>query len=253
MKLPALLTITGCVFGLVGCDQLIPKPPAGAQMRVISRLDCPQVQGDLTLESAAPDGQSCHYTGGSNAQADIRLISLTGRSMSEALAPLEAELKSKIPSHPADASDQDDNRDEVHVDVPGIRIDASDKTETADIHLPGLSVNVNGDRTSVTMGTRTTPVADTDGRPVRPVPGRIDRTFIVTSDDEHNSPFALLAYTARGPSTGPLAVAIVQVPQPTDPQDDNSDERDLLRDAEQILKANVGGRRSQHGAEVHIN
>lgn len=275
MKRVAFLMLSGCVVGLAGCDELIPKPPKDAQMQSISRLDCPRTQGDLTLAKAAADGQSCHYTSGT-AQADIRLVSLQGRSLNEALAPIEADLKSRIPSHPTDpaaaaarraekeaendaSSDQGDDLDEVHVQVPGVSIDASDRNETADIHLPGLTVNVNGDRTSVAMGTRTstTTSSSSSGLPVRPVPRSIDRTFIVTSDDERNSPYSLLAYTARGPANGPLAVAIIQVPQSeankAETEDSDSDRRDLLKDAEQILKHNVGGRRTSHRAEVHIN
>ncbi|HWW25234.1 MAG TPA: hypothetical protein VNZ85_04980, partial [Caulobacter sp.] len=46
-------------------------------LRAISRLDCPDRQGELTRVSAAADGQACVYAG-QNAEVALKLVALNG-------------------------------------------------------------------------------------------------------------------------------------------------------------------------------
>jgi hypothetical protein len=118
-------------------------------LRVISKLDCPQQQGDLQRVSVAADGQSCVY-GGDNAEVTLRLVALNGGDAEAALAPIEADLKTLMPAMrsppppppPAIGGKPGKPRGEsAKISLPGIKIDAHDKG--ADIKIGGLTINAN--------------------------------------------------------------------------------------------------------------
>lgn len=118
-------------------------------LRVITKLDCPEQQGDLRRVSVAADGLSCVY-GGDNAEVTLRLVALNGGDAEAALAPIEADLKTLMPAMrsappptpPANGGKPGKPRGEsAKINLPGIRIDAHDKG--ADIKIGGLTINAN--------------------------------------------------------------------------------------------------------------
>src|SRR5689334_15957223 len=80
-----IVLATGAL-ALAACNPPHPKPKA--PLRVISRLDCPEDQGDLTRTSAAADGKSCVYADAEGDQITLRLISLDGQDVRTVLAPI---------------------------------------------------------------------------------------------------------------------------------------------------------------------
>lgn len=68
MKL--ILPIAASALALCACD--------GKAARVIAKLDCPGVEGDLMRVSAAADGKSCVYRSADGAEVNLELVALTG-------------------------------------------------------------------------------------------------------------------------------------------------------------------------------
>uniref|UniRef100_B0SZU9 Methyltransferase type 11 n=1 Tax=Caulobacter sp. (strain K31) TaxID=366602 RepID=B0SZU9_CAUSK len=126
------------------------RPGRHEPLRAITKLDCPEKQGELTRISVAADGQSCVY-GGQNAEVTLNLVALNGGDAEAALAPIEADLKALMPAMkaapppptpPALGGKPSKPRGEgAKIDLPGIRIDAHDKG--ADIRIGGLTINAN--------------------------------------------------------------------------------------------------------------
>jgi len=115
-------------------------------MRVINRLDCPAIQGELRRISVAEDGQSCGYES-PTASVDLRLVRLNGGDAEGALAPIEAELKGVMPPPPPPPKPPQDakgGKNHTSIHLPGVSIDAHD--DTADIRI--------GDRPSTVTAAR---------------------------------------------------------------------------------------------------
>ena len=92
-------------------------------VRTISKLDCPEMQGDLKRVSAAADGLSCAYAG-VDADVLLRLVSLNNGDAEDALAPIETELKALMPTlkpvtdqKPGEKSDR--NKTSIHLPACG--------------------------------------------------------------------------------------------------------------------------------------
>jgi hypothetical protein len=148
MRYLPLLAVSLAALGAAACS---PKADVahdrnkasgkGAPLRAISKLDCPEKQGELIRVSAAADGQACVYAG-RNAEVTLNLVALNGGDAEAALAPIEADLKAlmpamKAPSPPPSSGQADPGA--AHVRLPGIKIDAHDNG--ADIKIGGLSIN----------------------------------------------------------------------------------------------------------------
>lgn len=65
---------------------------------VNTRLDCPDRQGELRRTGLAEDGRSCRYSGPDGQEVTLSYLALDGRSPEAALAPIEAELRTLVPS-----------------------------------------------------------------------------------------------------------------------------------------------------------
>ena len=157
-----------------------------APLRAISKLDCPERQGELKRVSAAADGQSCLYAG-QNAEVTLSLVALNGGDAEAALAPIEADLKSLMPAMKAPPTptppDGKPRGDGARISLPGIRIDAHDKG--ADIKIGGLTINANDDTAEVKVAKN---VTIRDGGATRKVTERVSggnsNVSVKTSDDE---------------------------------------------------------------------
>ncbi|MGH7022914.1 MAG: hypothetical protein ACREEB_04885, partial [Caulobacteraceae bacterium] len=66
----------GGTLALVAC--VPPHPHAHAPLRAISRLDCPNEEGDLTVKSIAGDGASCAYSDSRGDEVAVSLVRLNG-------------------------------------------------------------------------------------------------------------------------------------------------------------------------------
>jgi hypothetical protein len=245
------------------------RPGRHEPLRAISKLDCPDQQGELRRLSAAADGQSCVYEG-RNAEVTLRLLALNGGDAEAALAPIEADLKTlmpamKAPSPPPPPGQA--NGDTAHVRLPGVRIDASDKG--ADIKIGGLSINANDDTAEVRVaknvtirdgdaerriaertsgGGSTVSVnsssddegdvdihANDDGAQIRQRKrGDGVRATLILASDKATSGYRLVGYEARGPKGGPLAVAVVKA------KGRDGSDHDVFDDMKTLVKHNVG-------------
>src|SRR4051812_5703671 len=64
-----------------------------ADMKSISKLDCPDAQGALKRQSAAADGKSCVYGDANGGVVTLQVVSLDGTDPQAALNPLETQLR----------------------------------------------------------------------------------------------------------------------------------------------------------------
>lgn len=305
---PVLLLAVGCsLLALGACesrDAYRAKREAKESLKTISKLECPETQGALKRVSAAPDGKSCLYSSG-EAEVELRLVNLIDGDADATLEPIEAELRGLMPEPSgteiaaaeaeadaevdaadakaaaadakadaaeakADAADAKGSTGRETVRLPGLTVttEQTEKGEKANVRMPGLTVNSEGDSSTVTMpgmriesndGTDEVRISrdrwsreeddawkfedgdvHIDGGPgliFGPKTRGIRTTFIKTSDAK-DSPFAAVGYEARGPKKGPLAVAVVKV---KGPRKNNGSDTRLLKDALALVKLNVGG------------
>lgn len=239
-------------------------------LRAISKLDCPERQGELTRVSVAADGKTCVYDG-KNAQVTLSLVALNGGDAEAALAPIEADLKTlmppmKAPSPPPPPGHSDGGS--AHVSLPGIKIDAHDKG--ADIRIGGLTINANDGSAEVKVaknvtirdgdsekrvterasgGNSTVSVkssndeegdvdihATDDGAQIRQRKGGDGvRATLILASDKATSGYRVVGYEARGPKGGPLAVAVVKA------KGRDGSDHDIFEDMKTLVRHNVGG------------
>lgn len=191
-----------------------------AYTRVLTRLTCPDREGDLTRVDMAADGQSCRYVGRADEQVSLTLLALNGASPATALAPLESDLRSAVPitrdgsgstslSKTTTTSHSDDH---THIDLPGLHIDTDG--DRAQVHLPGVSIDSDGDKAKVHTGfggvVGADISADKGGATIRAGGADADGadlTFILASDTPGPDGVRAAGYLARGPASGPLVVA----------------------------------------------
>jgi hypothetical protein len=208
-------------FSLAACDREVritrkdPPPPAGgASYKTVTRLDCPQAQGDLKLASAAPDGRTCAYHANDGTEVDLRLSDET------ALTALETELRALVPPPPpraekpvAEVSANGDK--DAHLRFGGLSIDAEDGQ--AKISLGGLHIDSEGDNTDISVNKRgggdVKILANDDGAEIRDSRSNergVRRTLILARQKPTPAGYHLVGYEARGPQAGPLVVAVIR-------------------------------------------
>ncbi|MBO9557605.1 MAG: hypothetical protein J7515_03345 [Caulobacter sp.] len=261
---------------LAGCSPKVdvrhePKLPGKrTPMRVISKLDCPERQGELNRVSVADDGQTCLYRG-QNAEVTLSLVALNGGDAEAALAPIEADLKSLMPTvkSPPPAPQGGKGRgDSARISLPGIKIDAHDKG--ADIKIGGLTINANDDTAEVKVAKNVT-IRDGDStkrvtertsggnsnvsvQSTNEDEGDVDihateqgaqirqrrggdgvRATLILASDKAPSGYRVVGYEARGPKGGPLAVAVVKA------KGRDGSDHDIFEDMKTLVRHNVGG------------
>lgn len=248
----ALPSLGLAALGLAACDRDSYRVKSDVEWtakhtpRVIARLDCPQTQGELTLVSAAPDGLSCEYKG-EDSTVSLKLAALGPGGASAVLDPLEAELRTLMPSKPGLMASDGDDKSKVDINLPGVKIKASDKG--ANISVAGSTV-VNASEDGAEIRVR-----DVDGDGDGEVGVKSDdkdvsvktgprkwrhrqkagiTSFFILASDKGPGPYSKVGYAARGPKEGPLAVAIVKAKG-------DRDGDDVFNDAKALVKHNVGG------------
>lgn len=237
MNRPLLLLAGVAVLGLAACDH----PDAERQreanaLKVVNKLDCPERQGELKRSTAASDGLSCLYTS-DRAEVTLRVIPIAGGgSPSDALAPIEAELKTVLPDVKTTPAASD--TDEVDIRLPGVSIQAGDSG--AKVRAPGVEVNaVDGGGAEVRATRNFT--ATVSGEKVR---GEgVSARYILASDGAGGE-WKVVGYDARGPVGGPLVVGIVKV------RDKQGEHDDIFEDVGDLVRHNVGGRDSKAAIRV---
>ena len=267
---PPILIAALLAGGLAACDRPQGRAHrehaarhAAEPLRVVDRLQCPGRQGSLRLVTTAADGHSCDYEGANGSRVVLRIVPLDGSAAEAALAPIEAELKARLPARAPQsaAAAAEGESGDVNINMPGINIDAND--DGANIRIGGLHVNADEEGAAV----RLDPVSDTeeadedegadsgDGPVVRRLSGRGDvtidaddrgaeirisapgrgvrMTYVLASSQAGPEGDRLVAYEARGPIGGPLVVATLR---------SRSDQRaGPIEPMKRLVRLNVGG------------
>ncbi|WP_165187681.1 hypothetical protein [Caulobacter soli] len=260
-----LLAMSLAACSLVACSPKVEVkhedhklPGKRAPLRVISKLDCPEKQGELTRVSAAADGQACLYAG-QNAEVTLSLVALNGGDAEAALAPIETNLKTLMPAMkappPPTPPGGKARGESAKISLPGVKIDAHDKG--ADIRIGGLTINANdgsaevkvaknvtqrGDNSTVSVKSSNDEDGDVDihatndGAQVRQRRGGDGvRATLILASDKSTSGYRVVGYEARGPKGGPLAVAVVKA------KGRNGSDHDIFEDMKTLVRHNVGG------------
>jgi len=214
-------------------------------MRTISKLDCPENQGELKRISAAPDGLTCAYAA-DGAEVTLRLVSLANGDAKAALDPIEAELKGLIPPPSKDgkavaeadakatvADDTSSHEGKAEIDFPGLHIKADDSG--AKIRVGGIKVDANDDGAEVRVGEATTVNANDNGAEIRNnhAGEGVRATYILASDKIPAGGYEVVGYEARGPKAGPIVVAVVKARE-------GQHQHDLFDDMKELVERNVG-------------
>ncbi|MGE5564757.1 MAG: hypothetical protein ACM3YN_01180 [Parcubacteria group bacterium] len=232
-----LLAAGVAALSLGACHREVHRAEVHGPLKTVSRLDCPEAQGQLKRVSAAPDGLTCAYEG-DDTEVTLRLVSLTDGDAQAALSPIEADLKSLMPAPnpptvptPAGTESKTEN---VAIDFPGLQVHANDGG--AQVRVGGINVDADDNGAQVRMGGNTAVNADQRGAEIRQ--GRSDEagfrsTFILASD-KMTSGYHVVGYEARGPKAGPLVVAVVKSRA-------EHNDRSVFNDMKALVKKNVGG------------
>ncbi len=190
-------------------------------LAVGATLVCPDQVGALTRTAQASDGRSCAYDGPQEEQVQLSFMPLAGAAPQARLAALDQSLKAELPAAAATAANagggvyvgDDGTGHHAHIDLPGFHLNASDGKAT--IRMPGVSINADGDDAKVTTGPAghesTMVSAHPGGAEIR-VGGvnanGADATYLLASDTPGPSGYRVVGYMAKGPTAGPLVVAV---------------------------------------------
>ncbi len=230
---------------LVACVPPGARHHAQGRLKPIARLDCPDFQGALTRTSADPSGSACRYSGPDGAEVELKLVPAAG-GPDTALQPIEADLKTLLPppapkpapAAPAPAVQGGDRDKDVNINLPGLSIHARDNGE-AKIDMPGVHINAD-DRTDsahVVVGAgpfhrhgHVTVDAEGGAAVIRSRSGGADvnDTLVIASDSPGAQGWRAVGYTASGPRTGPLVVATIKC-RTDDHEQAFNDARTLVR------------------------
>jgi len=229
------MSAAGAALALTACHP--PFMHRHNAYKVVSTLDCPQTQGDLTRKSAAADGKSCDYVGTDGEAVTLQLVSFDGKSLDDALTPLETSLRAEVPA--ADkAAEKGEGR--VDIDLPGVHIHAAGKDgdkDNSEVTI-GRDVSIGAGNTVIGndhAGGGVNIEAHDNGAEIRlnDSHGGTRRDFILASDSPGPRGYKVAGYEARGPQGGPIVVASMLA---------KSDDHDRLsHDVRALVRLNVGG------------
>jgi hypothetical protein len=184
----------------------------GAPLKAVASLDCPESQGALTRIARAADGRSCDYQGADGETVRLKLVSLDGRSASEAMAPTKTELHALVPiyNRPVPTVDRDERGDRADIDLPFFHVHAVG--DHADVRMFGVKVHSQGENADVNVGhghKHTVVHAGADGAEVLAEDiGRSNASmvYVLAADKRAASGYWTVGYVAKGPAKGPLVV-----------------------------------------------
>jgi hypothetical protein len=240
-----LLAAGAAALSLAACDRTETRTETktdtdkGEALRTISRLDCPEKEGDLQLVTAATDGRTCAYQA-EGAEVTLRLIDLENGDASATLNKIEAELQGVIPppKKGAGATADADNSGKggsTEINFPGLHIKADDSG--ANVQIGAIKVDADDEGANVRVGETTTVNANDDGAEIRTGKSGaagVRGTYILASDKAPGG-YHVVGYEARGPSAGPIVVAVVKA------KERSRDQHDIFDDMKDLVKRNVGG------------
>ncbi|MDQ0463915.1 hypothetical protein QO010_001686 [Caulobacter ginsengisoli] len=248
-RLLLIATVAVSALGLTAChregsySKTEVSVSSDKPVKTIAKLECPQSQGELTLVSAAPDGQSCNYAG-KGSEVTLKLLAIQAGDPATVLGPIETELRGLMPAKPVDVTtkvEADEDHEATSVDLPGIHI-KTEKDGSAKVNIGG-AIKVDADKdgkAKVNVGDKVKVDADDDRAEVHisdaeqdAKTGSITAFFVLT--DKGASGYKAVGYQARGPKTGPIAVAVVKVKTEAG-RDDGA-----FRAAKDLIRLNVGG------------
>ncbi len=237
----ALLAAGCAALALAACDHPDAKrQQAERALKVVSKLDCPETQGQLKRVSAT--SESCVYTAGEGAEVVLKLVKLNGAEPAKALEPLEAELKALMPKREADAekaSEISADGEDVSINLPGINIEAK-ADGTAKVDVAGAKINADDEGAEVRIERN----VRVDGKTVESSKHRrhrrddeVSARFILASDAAAKDAWSVVGYEARGPKGGPLVVGTLKAKE-----SQGGENHDLFDDISDLIRHNVGGR-----------
>lgn len=162
-----LMTAVGCgaiLLVLGACESRTEYRARKAEreaLNVVSKLDCPEAQGNLKRTAVAADGASCTYAG-EGSEVVLRLVAVSN-DPAKALEPIEAEVKGLFPAlpatpepptPPAKPGEEPAKAGEVTketVSMPGLRVETEEGggSDKAKVRMPGISVDADGDKARV--------------------------------------------------------------------------------------------------------
>lgn len=228
-------------------------------LKVVDTLQCPDAVGVLTRKGlAAAGGANCVYGGPKGSDVVLHLVRLDGRSVDDVLREFEARVSADLPKAVARlapspttqsaAAAAADGQETASVQAPGVNIQT--RGEDASVRLPGLRIETQGDNASVRIGginirskdgqntrTDTSTVSvdsnDKSSRVRTRAPGAATRmTYILSDDQPADAGWRRVGFEARGPSGGPIVIAVVR----------SKDRRDggVFDDARDLVTLNIG-------------
>jgi hypothetical protein len=213
-------------------------------LRAVAMLNCPSNQGALTLRTQAPDGRTCDYDGPEGESVRLTLVDLDGRSVAEALAPRQAELRTLLPlpyKAPAPISQTEGAGERTDVDLPFFHVHTLN--DRADVSIFGVHIHDDGANTEVKLkkgGKHTVVHATTSGAEVLAEDFGHDNAslvYVLASDRRSHDGWRAVGYLAKGPIKGPLVVAEFRATTRKD--HDQHHYRD--NDVERLIDRNVKG------------
>lgn len=192
-------------------------------LRAVTQLDCPAVEGDLSRRSAAPDGKSCVYDGSLGTEVTLQVVTLAGDA-NATLEPIATQLRAELPTVAAKpgAPTGDGDKDRVDIDLPGVSIHAGGDGKAriqAGHGDSGVTVDANDQGAEVH-------IQDEHGPGVR-------KMLILASDTPGPHGYRVVGYEARGPVGGPLVVAQVRTK--------NDDHDEVFSNVRSLVRHNTGG------------
>lgn len=184
-------------------------------MKAVATLDCPEHEGALTRTAQAADGKSCDYQGTDDEAVHLALVSLDGKSPTDAMEPMKTELKGLVPApQPGPVSveaSKDEGGDHAKIDLPFFHVDA--RGDKADVKIFGTTVHANGKNADVhtNMGLKNTTVHAGPGgaEVVAEDVGKVNASLVYVLAGETAGPsgYKAVGYIAKGPKDGPLVAA----------------------------------------------
>ena len=259
MRRVLILSASGAVtaLGLAACHPPHPHPHV---LKTIAALDCPETQGDLERKSQAADGQTCAYASDDGDQVTLQLVKLNGRTLKDALAPIQSQVEAEAPAGPPDADVTPPRppapgapppppplapkgHDNVDIDLPGLHIhttgDGHADVDAGGVHVVAHDHDGQGsDRAEVKVGggDKAVTIHAHEGGArieVNDSGTRESAVFMLVGDQPGPHGFKAAGYEARGPKGGPVVVAVVL--------SRSQDHDDLHHDAGELIRRNVGG------------
>jgi hypothetical protein len=226
MRTSLLLGGVALALTAAGC---MPRPPAQ-----ITRLACPETQGELKRVSAAADGRTCVYSAVDGSNVELRLMPVAGDAKAT-LGQLEKELTGLAvvdvePATGAEATalkaEQDRTVAEAARDASGVETAGAPppakESERAEIDLPGLHIKAEGEKADVRVAGVHIQAND-GGATIRRLKDvrlkgeatsrerRGVRATLIVAGGHYGDGYRAVGYEAAGPKTGPLTVAVVKL------------------------------------------